>query len=272
MPGDIVHGTSYQIAFNIRQVCDPPLFVAWADGHASRQKARNFDHVEVLGPLAHQKFLLEVVDWQNHIPSYPRFRDVRTEARPTEPIRTENTYVLEPLGAVWKQHTIDDWVEFQGKRSPRQPRLQEPDPRHLWMRECDSSTPFECQTACALQARQRGRNLRTPLSRAKERALQPRHPGPHLLRQRSSCRCLIFGEPRLPTPRLSVVDIALMEPGKPLEAISPSCTSVRTSVLPTLCSFAGFAVPHLFTVSCTGQISQSRPKQLHNTKCICFRH
>ena len=38
MPGDIVHGTSYQIAFNIRQVCDPPQFVAWADGHASRQK------------------------------------------------------------------------------------------------------------------------------------------------------------------------------------------------------------------------------------------
>ena len=70
----------------------------------------------------------------------------------------------------------------RGKRSPRQPRLQEPDPRHLWMRECDSSTHFECQTAGALQARQRGRNLRTPSSRAKARALQPRHPGPHLLR------------------------------------------------------------------------------------------
>ena len=70
----------------------------------------------------------------------------------------------------------------RGKRSPRQPRLQEPGPRHLWMRDCDSSTPCECQTACAPQARQRGRNLRTPSSRAKARALQPRHPGQHLLR------------------------------------------------------------------------------------------
>ena len=116
MPGDIENGTSYQIAFNIRQVCDPPLFVAWADGHASRQKERAFDHVEVLGPLAHRKFLLELVDWQNHLPSYPLFRDVRTEARPTEPTRKENPYVLEPLGAVWKQHIIDDWVEFQAKK------------------------------------------------------------------------------------------------------------------------------------------------------------
>ena len=116
MPGDIVHGTSYQIAFNIRQVCDPPLFVAWADGHASRRKDMAFDHVEVLGPLAHQKFLLELADWQDHLPSYPLFRDVRTAARPTEPIRREDTYVLEPLGAIWTQHIIDDWVEFQGKK------------------------------------------------------------------------------------------------------------------------------------------------------------
>ena len=116
MPGDIRNGASYQIAFKMRQVIEPPLFVSWANGHASRMTERAFDQIEVLGPLDHQKFLLEDNDWQDHLPNYPLCLDGRTAARPHEPFRKAYPYVLGPLGAIWQQHTIDNWVEFQAKK------------------------------------------------------------------------------------------------------------------------------------------------------------
>ena len=117
LPGDIRHGCSLQIAFNIQEDCVPPHFLVWADGHASRQKPRGFDQVEVLGPLAHQQFLMEPEDWKRHLSDYRFFRDVRSDQRQNEPVRVDNSYVLGPGGVVWRQHIIDDWTQFQSKKN-----------------------------------------------------------------------------------------------------------------------------------------------------------
>ena len=113
LPGDITHGGSYQIAFNLNPSLDAPFLAHWEDGRVGRIKARAFNHVGVLGPLDHARFIVEQEDWADCLPAYRPCLDTR-DIRVQDPIRIWNPYVLGPLGrAVWKQHKIDDWNEFQ---------------------------------------------------------------------------------------------------------------------------------------------------------------
>ena len=118
LPGDIRNGVSLQIAFKMqpRPVEAPPL-VKWENGHASRQTSRGFDQVEVIGPVAHQKWIVEYEDWEAHLPSYATFRDSTTEQKPNECARVLEPYVLGRGMVVWKQREINDWTDFQHKKN-----------------------------------------------------------------------------------------------------------------------------------------------------------
>ena len=76
IPGDIRFGVSYQIAFRMIPKPQSPFFVQWADGQAARIADRQFDHIQVLGPLDHCRFFLEAKDWEACLPAYRLFLDV----------------------------------------------------------------------------------------------------------------------------------------------------------------------------------------------------
>ena len=186
LPCDIRYGCSFQIAFKIQANPEgvPPNLVAWANGHASRQTSRGFDQVEVLGPVDHQKFIMEHEDWEDHLPNYTTFRDVNSDQKQNELTRVLEPYVLGRGGIVWRQHEIDDWNEFQSKKNtpctvtPRnKPRMWVDPPRRkeyssrIPNRGCPPDTPAEIPAAVpvpvgAAKGKSKGKRGKVPDAQA----------------------------------------------------------------------------------------------------------
>jgi hypothetical protein len=115
LPGDVRYGVCHQTGFKLRRDPAPPLFVQWSGGKASRHNDRKFDHLEVLGPEDHQRFLVDSSDWDKCLNTYRYFSDPRTDKHPEMPIRVTRPWVLEHQGAEWTQKKIDDWEKYYGK-------------------------------------------------------------------------------------------------------------------------------------------------------------